>query len=232
MKTCSRHALIPGAMLTLLLLLESPVAHGVENAPGAWAIFSTTDSFSEGGRWRYWFDGQARYFDIGTGFNQWLARPAVGYELDNGLRIWLGYAHLRTRGRSGSVFDENRFFQQVDWRAPEWHGGSLALRARLLQRSVDIGEDTSLLLRVMARYDYPLSNGRTFIFSAEPFFDLRDSDWGGKRGFRQSRVFAGVGFPVGDHWTFETGYMNQYVVLDNAANRSNHLATINFRYRR
>ncbi|MDH3276284.1 MAG: DUF2490 domain-containing protein [Gammaproteobacteria bacterium] len=49
-----------------------------------WTIFSTTDAFrSDDGpsRWHYWFDAQARYFDLGSGINQYLVRPGIGYEL-------------------------------------------------------------------------------------------------------------------------------------------------------
>ena len=217
----------------LILLPVHRAAFAGENEPGVWAVFSTTDSFSsDGGRWRYWLDTQARYFDIGSGINQWLVRPAVGYELNNGVRLWLGYGRFRTRGGSGAVFDENRVFQQVDWRYPEWNGGSLFFRARLLQRSVDIGDDTSLLLRTLARYSYPVSNDSRFVVSVEPFFDLRDTDWGGSSGFRQNRLFIGGGWDVGQHWYVEAGYMNQYLVNDNGSNISNHLGVLHFRYLR
>ena len=56
-------------------------AAATENDPGIWLTFSTSGELGSGGvdgRWLYWFDAQARYFDIGSGVNQWLARPGIG----------------------------------------------------------------------------------------------------------------------------------------------------------
>lgn len=207
-------------------------ARAVEHDPGIWTVISSTDTIQSNGadtRWHYWFDAQARYFDVGSGVNQWLARPAIGYEIRDGVRVWLGYARFRSRNQAGNVADENRVWQQVDWRAGNWNGGSFSVRARLLERSVSTGDDLGLTLRVMTRYTRPMSNDRNLVVSLEPFFALRDTDWEGKSGLRQNRLFIGTGFDIGDQWYFETGYMNQYVVADAAANRSNHLAILRFR---
>ena len=37
-------------------------------------------------------DAQAQYFDPGSGANQWLVRPGVGYEIREGVKAWAGYA--------------------------------------------------------------------------------------------------------------------------------------------
>ena len=93
--------------------------HAIESDPGTWTIFSTTGSFpgeNGPGRWHYWFDAQARYFDPGSGANQWLVRPGIGYEIRDGVKAWAGYARIRSRGRTGLVANENRYWQQIDWR--------------------------------------------------------------------------------------------------------------------
>jgi hypothetical protein len=46
------------------------------------------------GRWRYWFDAQLRYFDIGSGINQYQLRPGIGYTISDNMVAHAGYLHL------------------------------------------------------------------------------------------------------------------------------------------
>ena len=205
--------------------------YATESDPGIWSIFSTTNSFSSGdsaSRWHYWFDAQARYFDPGSGANQWLVRPGIGYEIRDGVKAWAGYARFRSRNSSGRVADENRYWQQIDWRAGEWRGGRFTMRVRLEQRSIDIGDDLGVVLRFMTKYVRPFAGdgNKSLIVGLEPFVDLRDTDWGGESGLGQNRVFIGVGWRMSDKLTLESGYMNQYVWRDAAEDRVNHLAVL------
>ena len=222
-----------GWMLAASLPLAAMDARAWDESPGAWTVVTLTDTFDQGGepsRWHYWVDAQARYFDLGSGINQWLVRPAIGYRLDNGMRVWLGYARFRTRGASGTVVNENRLWQQLDWTVGEWLGGRVTMRARLLERTVDVGDDTGLRLRYLTRYVRPFDNGsKNFIVGIEPFFDLNQPDWGGKRGLAQNRVVVGIGWRANNHLAIETGYMNQILVRDDAPDIMNHLGVINFR---
>ena len=206
-------------------------ANATENAPGIWTIFSTTDSFSDddtSSRWHYWVDAQARYFDIGSGANQWFVRPAIGYEFLDGVKVWAGYARFRSRNSAGRVADENRYWQQIDWRAGHMLGGQVTMRARLEQRSINVGDDLGVVLRFLTKYVRPISpDGSTsLIVGIEPFVDLRDTDWGGDSGIAQNRIFVGMGKRVSKKLTLEAGYLNQYVFADSAENRANHLAVL------
>ena len=83
----------------------------------------------------------------------------------------------------------------------------------------------------MVRLDMPtdlLRQGQ-FVLSAEPFFNLRDTDWGAERGFLQNRSFVGMNFRVASKLRIETGYMNIFVRRRAAIDLSNHLFVINFR---
>ena len=105
---------------------QTTVVLAAEDAPGTWLTATITDAFQtdEGAtRWHYWIDAQARYFDLGSGINQYLLRPAVGYALRDNLTAWLGYARFRTRNRTGNIADENRYWQQLSWTAGQWRGG-------------------------------------------------------------------------------------------------------------
>jgi hypothetical protein len=88
-----------------------------------------------------------------------------------------------------------------------------------------------IVLRVMAKYVRPFgdSGNTSLILGLEPFFDLRDTDWSGDTGLRQNRAIVAIGWQVSDKLALETGYMNQYIWLDSAEDRSNHLGILNFR---
>lgn len=205
-----------------------------ENDLGAWTVISTTDAFQSDGqdsRWHYWFDAQARYFDLGSGVNQWLVRPGIGYEINDTVKGWVGYARFRTRNAAGEVSDEDRLWQQVGWTAGRWNGGRVSMRVRLEQRSISTGDDTGLVLRFMTKYVRPIgANGGTSLnIGVEPFVDLRDTDWGGDAGLGQNRVTITIGHDLSDRFTVEAGYMNQYIWRDSAENRSNHFGVLNFK---
>ena len=233
----SRHfqAVLISAVITVCSASMHP-ANATENDPGIWTIFSTTDSFSDddtSSRWHYWVDAQARYFDIGSGANQWFVRPAIGYEILDGVKVWAGYARIRSRNSAGRVADENRYWQQVDWRAGQMLGGRVSMRVRLEQRSINVGNDLRVVLRFMTKYVRPVSpDGSTsLIVGIEPFVDLRDTDWGGDSGIAQNRIFVGMGKRVSNKLTLEAGYLNQYVFADSAENRVNHLAVLTIKVR-
>lgn len=206
-----------------------------DSDPGIWVTFSATDAFQSDqrdSRWHYWFDTQARYFDLGSGINQWLARPGIGYEFDNGVKGWIGYARFRARNRAGKVADENRYWQQLDWSAGRWMEGKVSIRVRLEQRSVSVGEDTGVVLRLLTKYARPVGSGKTsLIVGLEPFVDLKDTDWGGDSGLGQNRLFLGLAWSVTEKLSIEFGYMNQYFFADSGEDRVNHLGIVGFKLR-
>lgn len=230
-RACKKYFLSAVALICLAIPLTGSAT---QNDPGAWIIFSTTDAFQTDGqdsRWHYWFDAQARYFDFGSGINQSLVRPAIGYGITNNVKGWVGYARFRTRNRAGDVADENRFWQQIDWTAGRWNDSRISMRVRLEQRSISVGDDTGFVVRFMAKYVRRIGeNGSTnLIIGVEPFVDLRDTDWGGESGLGQNRVFIGLGRNLSDRFSIEAGYMNQYLWRDSAENQINHLGVLYFK---
>lgn len=205
-----------------------------EAETGIWAVFSTSDfmpSDRPTPRWQYAFDAQARYVDFGSGANQWLLRPAVGYRFANGVNAWVGYARVESRSASGRRVSENRYWQQLDWRAGEIADGHLTMRLRVEERSVDSGNDLGLVARFMTKFVRPFSDDPTlsFVFAIEPFVDLKNTDWGGKSGLGQNRTSIGIGWKLNQTLTLEASYMNQYIWTDQGPDRVNHLAVFNFK---
>ena len=223
------------SLLPLLLLIAGlRPATATENDAGIWAIFSTTDAFESdkgASRWRYWFDAQARYFDVGNGVDQYVLRPGIGYDVSDNMSVWAGYGYFYSRAANGTTVRENRFWQQLSWNAARMGGGVLSMRARLEQRSVSSGDDLGLVLRYMAKYVRPIgeSKGIDLIVSIEPFFNLVDTDWGSETGLGQLRSVVGVGWTLTPKLAIETGYMNQHIFRDDTEDLVNHLGVINFK---
>lgn len=215
----------------LLAVLPFAPVQAADDAAGAWAVFSTAGKLGErddGLRWLYAFDAQARYPDIGSGANQYLLRPAIGFSRNERLSYWFGYARFRTRGASGNVVDENRYWQQVQRAATP---AGFSWRLRVEERFVSNSDETGLVLRLQGKLVRPLgdrSRHRVF-FGIEPFIKLRDTDWAGDTGFAQNRLFAGIGWRISDSLVIETSYMNQYLWRPAGPDRSNHLLVVNFR---
>jgi hypothetical protein len=206
----------------------------IDSDVGAWTILSTTDAFQteDGpGRWLYAVDVQARYFDPGSGANQYLVRPGIGYDLGNSLSVWAGYARIRSRNQAGRVADENRYWQQLSWTTGRWGKGKVTMRTRLEERSVSVGNDTGVVLRFLTKYTQPIgqNGGMGLILSLEPFVDLRDTDWGGQSGLGQNRASIGIEWRLSDKLNIETGYMNQFIFADSGSDRMNHLGIVNFK---
>ncbi len=217
-----------------IYLVATVTAMAAEDEFGAWTIVSASDAFeSDSGpsRWLYTVDAQARYFDLGSGANQYLLRPGIGYSISDNMTVWAGYARLRARSKSGNVVDENRFWQQLAWTAGHWAGGKVTMRTRIEQRSVSAGDDVRLVLRFQTKYVRKLGgNGETsLIIGLEPFVDLNDTDWGGDSGFGQNRTYVGFGRRLSENLSMEAGYMNQFIWIDGGEDRVNHLATLHFK---
>ena len=221
------------AVVLPVMMLTASVSSATEHFAGTWVSFVTSGSWQSEGRnnrWGYWLDAQARYVDIGSGANQLVVRPAVGYRLNDNVTTWLGYARLETRSRGGASAFENRYWQQIDWTAARWGETSMSMRLRLEQRTLSTGNDIGLTLRYRVRLSRPFgqSADHRIQVSLEPFLDFRDTDWRGSAGLHQNRLFVGASFAFAGHWRFETGYMNQYLGFDGREDVSNHLYIARF----
>ena len=219
------------ALLAAALCCVVPAASATEDDAGGWAVLVASGRLGgDESRFRYGIDAQARYFDIGSGINQWLIRPGVGYDLGNKVSVWLGYARFRTRNRAGVVVDENRPWQDLRFNPVFANGHRLSLRLRLEQRLIDASDDGRMVLRLMARYTIPVGESSRLFFGVEPFYDLNTTDWGGGRGRSQDRAFIGMGWPLGKRMSVEAGYMQQLFKVDGGEDLLNHLGVITVRF--
>lgn len=178
--------------------------------------------------WRYWLEGQARFNDDSSRFNQALLRGAVGRALGPSATVWAGYAFVPTnRPRTPDNLAEHRLWQQLTWSTP-LAGFTLATRSRLEQREVEGASDTGWRFRQLAKLTHPLGQGGRWYLSAwdELFVHLNDTDWGADGGFDQNRAFVGLGARLGAAASAEVGYLNQRVRRPGRADASNHVLSL------
>ncbi len=209
-----------------------PIANAADDANGIWGIVSTSDSIYSAGektRWRYGFDAQWRHSERGSGSDQYVLRPSVGYDLKPGMSVWAGYGYFLSDPNGGSDRYEHRWWQQLSWSAASWDWGSLSLRTRLEERILENASDTGLRLRQQVQLAVPFANQNVTLFtSIEHYTNLRDTDWGARSGFDQLRTYAGVRMPMTEKLSLEAGYMNQYINR-NGGDVVNHLAMLHLR---
>lgn len=177
---------------------------------------------------RWWLDVQDRQRDEGEHFDQLLLRPGLGYALTDRLTAWAGYAYIATDPVRRDEFGENRVWQQLTYNAPT-EAFTLQGRARLEQRFLETDGDTGWRLRVMGKAMVPLNSEKNLFASVwdEAFWDLNDTDWGERTGFRQNRAFAGLGVHLNEAhkvW-LEVGYLNQWIDR-RGPDKENHLLSI------
>jgi hypothetical protein len=210
--------------------LATTCVFATESDPGIWAIFAVEGPLQRDNadnRWLYQIDVQARYFDLGSGVNQWLVRPAIGYKLSEQVNGWFGYARFRTSTTNNLTIDEDRLWQQLDWSGGTIATGKTTLRGRLEERFVSNGDDTALTLRLMVKYVRSTGyKDSYFLIGIEPFLDFLDTDWGGPSGLSQNRAFAGLGMPLNPNLAAEISYMNQYFSFESRENQMNNLGVI------
>jgi hypothetical protein len=195
-----------------------------------WNALMAQGSFSplgqEFGNWRWWFEGQARFLADTDKFGQGIIRPGLGYALTPNASVWLGYAWLPTQPVGKAAFDEHRIWQQFSWSLPtDW--GTLSTRGRLEQRFTDTGKQTGWRFRQLVKFVHPLpfEPRLSLVAFDELFVNLNDTDWNARDGFDQNRAFAGLGwnFDTAGHYRTELGYLNQYIRVERAADRMNHV---------
>ncbi len=231
-----RHFLIATiCFLVVAALASKPARSETVDDAGFWtALFANGDFFepgTRGERWRWWFDGHARFLDDAEGFNQSIVRPGIGYSLTDRATLWAGYGWIRTSPLTAGDFDEHRIWQQITW-SQTCGDFTFALRPRLEQRFIETGSDTGWRFRQFLRAHRPLPNHPrlTFVLWDEVFFHLNDTDWGARAGFNQNRVFVGGGFKCDPDspWRVEVGYLNQAIHIPAGDDRSNHILAVNF----
>ena len=230
--------LLPSIAAIVLMLSTLSVVRAQEiDDGGLWmALFAQGDfdrawAAQHGLKW--WFDGHGRFVEDADGFNQSIVRPGIGWGLTERTAAWAGYGWIYTSPVTGDDFDEHRIWQQLTW-SGDYGDFTFALRPRFEQRFLETGDDVGLRYRQLfrAQHNLPQSPHLTLVSWDELFFHLNDTDWGANNGFDQNRAFVGLGlkFPADSRARTEIGYLHQAINSPGAADRSNHILSINLYY--
>lgn len=181
------------------------------------------------GAFRWWVDAHLRQRDEGEHLDLAIVRPGLGWMWTESVSLWGGYAWIVSDPVGRDDFGEHRTWQQLSWNIPV-EGFTLNLRNRLEERFFETDGDTGWRLREMLKTTIPVTANKRVFVSVwdEAFFDLNDTDWGQRSGFRQNRAFGGLGFAFDDgrKVSVEVGYLNQWVDR-RGEDRLNHALAIN-----
>ena len=204
--------------LFALLAIAPGIAAQTQDDGALWAMWlgqgKLGDKDSGLDRWRWWLDAQVRWRDNGQTYDAGIFRPGIGYAITDRVTAHFGYAFIESDPAGRDPFHENRLWQQLNWNVPV-EGFTLQSRTRLEERFVEDQSDEGWRLRQFFKATVPVVEDKTTFVSAwdEMFWDLGDTDWGQRTGFRQNRAFLGLGQFLDEKKSvsIEVGYLNQWI---------------------
>lgn len=199
-------------LLSLVLLGASPVMAQRTDFQ-AWSQLTTQISLDEEKKWLFYFEAQPRVGDDVSRLERLLIRPAIGYNIDKDIAVYLGYGWTPTYMDTNYDYDfrnENRIWQQVLIRKSAL-GLDWQIRLREEQRWI---EDTSGLAnraRALLRGSYKFCDCQDFGLTGfnELFVNLNSVDGGPQGGFDRDRFFFGPFLEQGIA-RYEVGYLGEY----------------------
>jgi hypothetical protein len=239
MKTQYLKAIAISAVLFPSLML-SPVQadSGATEDLQSWNMVTLRAGLGQSKKAQIYLEAQPRVGNLDSSgtkrddFSTLILRPAVGYQMNQYVSVWQGYAWVPTFQPGSRI--ENRIFQQL---LIENLVKNLKLvnRTRLEERWLEGTNKTAVRFRHMARAAYPLGKSKKWSLVAydELFINLNSVEHGPNGGFDQNRVFAGVNRQFNKQINAEAGYMNNLVNRKSPTpNHINHiiLLTLNFNF--
>ncbi len=168
---------------------------------------------------RIWLEGQTRFDNNWNNWYQGMARAAIGYSLSDRATIWAGYSWIPTHN-----VGKNYISQQDVWPAFRYvlptDIGTFTFRT-MIESNFILGDEVRVRPRQMIRFMHPLDiEPRLSLITWDEFFiRANTTPYGGKSGFDQNRIFAGLGWTFNKNIRTEAGYLNQY--LDDATHTNN-----------
>lgn len=198
-----------GAVIAVLAGAAMPAQAATADDFQVWAVLNLSTDLSSKIVGNLELAG--RFADDASRLSVAVFRPTIGYKVSKDLVLHMGYAHQTTINRGAPNVDENRFFQQTNWRVGKIGSATVNSRTRIELRTVQGARDSGWRLRQRVQFQIPLkSKGTNLILSSEALFALNSTDWGARAGFDQVRNFVGVSFPVGKGVALETGFQHLY----------------------
>ena len=106
-----------------------------------------------------WMEGQARATDGLGGGSQFFLRPAIGARIGKDAHAVVGYAYSRTDPEDGTLTNEHRLWQQVQFVPARTKRGTplVISRTRLEQRMFEGQDGTGWRLRQFIKLQVPIA---------------------------------------------------------------------------
>ncbi|MEY4667477.1 MAG: hypothetical protein RL518_176 [Pseudomonadota bacterium] len=163
--------------------------------------------------WFSYMEVQPRVGDDISRMERLLIRPAVGYNINPNIALFLGYGWTPTfmnKHYEEDFRNENRIWQQVLVKDSRW-GFDWQHRLRQEQRFIEDAAGPSNRTRYLLRGSYALSDSGNFGLTGynEIFVTLNSQHNGPKGGFDRDRFFFGPYFKQGPG-RYEVGYLGEY----------------------
>jgi hypothetical protein len=219
----------------ILFALSTVVISGYAGEPtedsGAWlqAVAEGSMEFIDPSlkRGHIWMEGQTRFDGNWNHWYQGMVRAALGYSLSDRATIWAGYTWLPTQNIGKDYISQQDIWPAFRYVLPT-EIGTFTFRT-LWETNFLRGDQVRERPRQMVKLMHPFEFEPRLSAIAwdEAFYRLNTTEWGGKSGFDQNRVFAGLGWNFDKNIRAEFGYLNQYI--DDAKHENHtvhHLATV------
>ena len=216
-----RSVLMAAIAASPFAMLASP-ASAQEEDFNVWAAQVVNIEAGEGVRIR--LEAQERFTDDASRLGQLLLRPAIGYQVNDDLSVYGGYAYVLTQPEGGAESNEHRFFQEVTIRLIDTGSISVSSRNRLEQRTWEETDGTALRYRNQIALRAKISAKNNLVLYTEPFIGLNTAGFQ-RDGVGVWRNFVGISVPLGEKVSLTPGYLNQYSFRP-GEDRSQHIANV------
>ena len=179
----------------------------------SWTQVISTVSLDPQKEWFAYMEVQPRIGDDISRLERLIIRPALGYNVNPNVALFLGYAWTPTYMNSHyeeNFRNENRMWEQILIKDSRW-GLDWQHRLRQEQRMIQDAGGPSNRTRYLLRGSYPLTaSGNTGLTGYnEIFVNLNSEHNGPKGGFDRDRFFFGPYFTSGPA-RYEVGYLGEY----------------------
>jgi len=201
------------SLLALCLLVGLPRCAAAQQSDfQSWTQVIGTVSLDKDNKWFAYTEAQPRIGDDISRLERLIIRPALGYNINPNVALFLGYAWTPTFMNSSyqeSFRNENRLWQQILVKDSRW-GIDWQHRLRQEQRFIEDAGGPSNRTRYLLRGSYPLSESQNFGLTGynEIFVNLNSEHNGPKAGFDRDRYFFGPYLNQGPV-RYEVGYLGE-----------------------
>lgn len=207
------NTLVRIASLVFFIFIGISPVHGVPTDFQDWTLLTAHVKLDEAKRYQFYFEIQPRVGDNWQRMERLLVRPAVVYNVNPHLALYLGYAWtplFMDSQYQRDYRDENRIWQQILYRHSfldlQWQH-----RIRQEQRFIEHGDGVSNRFRYLLKGSYGLTEDDNFGITGydELFVTFNSVEGGPSAGYDRNRFFIGPYWVV-ENARYEVGYLGEH----------------------